>query len=101
MTTEPITCPECGGSGEERYGPLTVACRFCSGRGEVGGRCEPALEAEPPEGYGTPVWEDMAVAALPGCHVCLGAGVVAGLGAGAAGFLVTEPCPACSGLSGG
>lgn len=92
--TDPITCPECGGSGEERYGPLTVACGFCSGLGELARR-EPAENADPPQGYGVPMWADAAVAALPGCHACLGAGVVVELG-GAAGFLVTEPCPECS-----
>lgn len=36
-TGGPGPCPECGGEGEKRLGPLTLACEECGGSGEVGG----------------------------------------------------------------
>ncbi|MDA0632325.1 hypothetical protein OUY22_02780 [Nonomuraea sp. MCN248] len=79
--TDPITCPDCAGSGTERLAGLRLACRFCAGRGWVGGAHEPAERApRPPEGP-PPVWEDprwrdpLVTAAFP-CRRCLGAGTV-------------------------
>lgn len=92
VVSEPVTCPECGGSGVERYGPLTVACHRCLGHGQVGGEREPAGKTKRPAGYGAPVWEDPAVAGLPGCRICLGAGTVTHLAGNA---LAVKPCPAC------
>lgn len=92
--SDPITCPECKGTGEERHGPLVLACRFCFGHGQVGGDHEPAEEPDPPEGYGPPVWDSPAVEGLPGCHVCFGAGTVTHLPEDAR-VMVVASCPAC------
>jgi RecJ-like exonuclease len=105
--TDPIECPECDGSGEQRIGSLTLQCRFCHGHGKVGGEYEPAEEGRRrPDGYRQPiegeeydpdihgplpaVWEHPAVANSGLCTTCLGARVVISP------TLVEEPCPACS-----
>jgi hypothetical protein len=100
-----LSCPDCGGTGETRLGPLRFLCRFCRGFGYVGDDNEPATrndddgdEVDPMAT--TPVWEDPAARALPGCPQCLGTGRVIGLGGdvrgGAPSKLVEAPCPACS-----
>jgi len=81
-----LDCPDCGGSGEQRMGPLVLACNFCGGRGYVGDDSGPP--PEPP-----PVWADVGTANFPGCRVCLGAGHVV------TSTLQQLPCPACSGDS--
>jgi len=106
--TDPITCPECGGEGVERLGPLALACRFCQGAGEVGGENEPAEDGQVREdGYRQPregeaydpdvhgplpsVQDHPAVQRSGLCTQCLGAGSV----------MIREPvlrvvpCPAC------
>lgn len=107
--TDPITCPECGGAGEERIGSLTMACKFCHGRGTVGGDYEPAEGGHVrTDGYRNPVegesydpavhgplpavQDHPAVRTLAGCRRCLGMGeLVAMVG----GRIVRGPCPDC------
>lgn len=97
LVTDPVTCPQCGGSGEETLGPLTLWCRFCFGHGYVGGDHEPAEESPPPEGAGPPAGESTPVRESGLCPACLGAGVVVGLGGTGepAGSMVQAPCPLC------
>ncbi|MFB4294778.1 hypothetical protein ACBI99_44615 [Nonomuraea sp. ATR24] len=95
--TDPITCPECGGQRGERLGTLFLACRFCGGRGVVGGAHEPAEQsAEPPPGGPPPawqhrVWQDPWIAAAIGCRYCLGSRQVTHVD-DEKGTLVTVPC---------
>lgn len=79
--TDPITCPECEGRRCQQFGPLSLACRFCAGRGWVGGDHEPAQPAErppppPPTATNHKVWSDPWTSAAIGCRFCLGARVV-------------------------
>lgn len=97
-----IECPECGGTGEQRLGPLRLMCVFCDGRKVVGGAPEQAEdgprhrrgEASGTERRGRPpaVWEHPAVRGSGLCPHCLGAGVVV-----AGGSYAEAPCPVCSG----
>lgn len=97
--SDPLTCPECEGSGEEHLGPLVLACRFCCGRGEVGGDHEPAEDPPEPEGFGPPVGRSVPVRESGLCATCLGAGVVASLGCDEQGChpgtVIEVPCPSC------
>jgi RecJ-like exonuclease len=117
QVTDPITCPECEGRGETSIGPLRLLCRFCQGRGQVGGEFEPAEGGhQRTDGYRLPedgeeydpdvhgplpaVWEHPAVEGVP-CSRCLGSGTVINLGGDMLreqvhGRLVETPCPACS-----
>lgn len=114
--TDPITCPECKGCGETSIGPLRLLCRFCRGLGEVGGDNEPAEGGQRrSDGYRSPrdgeeydrevhgplpaVWDHPATSDLPGCHVCLGTGIVISLGdiySTVPENLVEMPCPHCT-----
>lgn len=116
--TDPITCPECEGSGETSIGRLRLMCRFCQGRGEVGGDYEPAEGGhQRTDGYKVPeegeeydpevhgplpaVWEHSAVEETGRCPYCLGAGTVINLGDDfynkPTDRLVVAPCPVCGG----
>jgi RecJ-like exonuclease len=110
--TDPIRCPECGGSGEEKLGALTLQCQFCRGAGGVGGENERAKdefrtpqagERYDPEVHGPlpPVGEHPAVRESGLCRQCLGSRKVAnlkGFATGkATGGLLELPCPACQG----
>lgn len=105
--TDPINCPECDGSGQERIGTLTLQCRFCHGRGTVGGDFEPAEGGhQRTDGYRTPregeeydpdvhgplpaVGTHPAVQGSSLCPTCLGAGVVL------SSTYAEVPCPACT-----
>lgn len=105
--TDPIECPDCRGSGEQRIGALTLQCGFCHGAGKVGGGNEPAEEThQRADGYRTPregeeydpdvhgplpaVWEHPAVTSSGLCAMCLGARVVVSA------TLAEVPCPSCS-----
>ncbi|MFI0373101.1 hypothetical protein ACH35V_35015 [Actinomadura sp. 1N219] len=104
--SDEIECPECGGTGEQRLGPLQLMCMFCHGRKVVGGEREPADDGPrhrlfPGEGgeydaqaHGPlpPVWDHPAVRGSGLCTHCLGAGVVV-----AEGSYAEAPCPVCSG----
>ena len=116
--TDPIGCPECDGSGEQRIGTLRLMCRFCQGRGEVGGDYEPAEGGHRrTDGYRTPeegeaydpdvhgplpaVWDSPA-ADETSCAYCLGQGTVINLGgdlrtASPPTHLLAAPCPVCGG----
>lgn len=95
--TDPITCPECDGVGYESLDALRLACRFCGGRGWVGGEYEPAEVSENPPASGPPpawehrVWHDRVTSGID-CRFCLDAGRVAHVNGG---VLVSAPCPAC------
>ncbi|MDL4774984.1 MULTISPECIES: hypothetical protein [Thermomonosporaceae] len=99
--TDKLECPDCGGEGEQRIGPLRFACRFCMGRGYVGGDYEPAEDPAPgdlsrPED--TPVWDEPVMAGFPGCVTCLGAGMVVHVGdINRPTKMVESRCPACHG----
>lgn len=102
--SDPITCPECEGRGEQRIGPLRLQCPLCSGAGQVGGDDGPRYNAQgwkiPEEGE---EYDPEVHGPLPGtadspavrdsglCPVCLGAKVVV-----APGTYVEAPCPRCS-----
>jgi hypothetical protein len=58
---------------------------FCRGRGYVGDDNEPAdrndeHEYDPYAATSTPVWDEPAVAAIPGCPQCFGTGKVVTVG---------------------
>lgn len=114
--TDPITCPECGGTGQQALDTLRLACRFCLGRGEVGGDYEPAEgghirtdgfrnptegESYDPAVHGPlpPVQDHPAVRDLPLCTQCMGSGEVINFGADmcsqAPRTLLKAPCPRC------
>lgn len=105
--TDPITCPECGGTGEQRIGTLRLACRFCHGAGQVGGEYEPAEGGhQRTDGYRTPTegeeYDPQVHGPLPAardhpavlgsglCRTCLGARVVV------SSTLIEAPCPECA-----
>ncbi|TMQ90895.1 hypothetical protein ETD83_33380 [Actinomadura soli] len=104
--SDEIECPECGGTGEERLGPLQLMCMFCHGRKVVSGEHEPADDGSRGPGWPgeaeehdarvhgplPPVWEHPAVRGSGLCTHCLGAGVVVSEGSYA-----EAPCPVCSG----
>ncbi|MDF5758774.1 hypothetical protein [Spongiactinospora sp. TRM90649] len=101
--TDPITCPECEGKKGHRVGELFLACRFCCGRGWVGGEHEPAERdhrppPEPPPAWEHKVWCDPAVSAAIPCRYCLGSGKVINLGSGVqrGNVLTMADCPACT-----
>ncbi|SEU12948.1 hypothetical protein [Nonomuraea wenchangensis] len=98
--TDPIVCPECGGQRGQLLGPLFLACRFCGGRGQVGGSNEPAERGTapppaPPPAWKHKVWTDPYISAALGCRACLGARTVAHVDE-ESGTLVTAPC-GCAG----
>lgn len=102
ILTDRLQCPDCGGTGRQVIGPLTLACRFCLGQGYVGEDHEPAEEREAsPVAAAAPVWEEPAVQVLMVCRVCLGARKIVNLGGTGepTGKLVEMPCPACLGKS--
>jgi hypothetical protein len=96
-----LDCPDCGGSGERPFGPLTVLCLFCRGRGYVGDDNEPAEDNEPSDfdpyaERSGPLGEDPASAGLTGCPACLGARTVVNVGdIRRPSTLVVAPCPMC------
>ncbi|MGN9783071.1 hypothetical protein ACTMTF_16685 [Nonomuraea sp. ZG12] len=80
--SDPITCPECEGRRGQRLGRMFLTCRFCQGRGWVGGAHEPAERDQNPPPVQPPAWEhkawaDPVVAAALPCRYCLGARSVA------------------------
>lgn len=103
--TDRLECPDCGGSGQQRFGPVNVLCPFCRGLGYVGDDNEPA-ERDPDDGAevhpmeADPVWEQPGARAVPGCSVCFGSGTVISLGGDVRGgvpkTMVRLPCPQCS-----
>lgn len=114
--TDRIACPECAGRTETHIGSLRLRCRFCHGRGVVGGGFEPAEGGrQRRDGYRKPeegeqydpdehgplpaVWEHPVTSDLGCCRTCLGAGEVMHLGdiyRARAERGVMIPCPACS-----
>lgn len=100
--TDRLDCPDCGGSGEQTFGPLTVLCIFCRGCGYVGDDNEPAERNEPADfdpysGDAAPVWDQPAVEAMPGCLQCFGTGKVVNVGDIRRPDRLSEsPCPACA-----
>lgn len=102
-----LDCPDCGGTGEQPFGPLTVLCLFCRGRGYVGDDNEPAEDHEPTEfdPYAAPqplAGEQPGADGLPGCPTCLGVGKVVNVGdIRRPSTLVEAPCPMCRPSVGG
>jgi DnaJ-class molecular chaperone len=100
-----LDCPDCGGTGEQRYGPINVRCLFCRGQGYVGDDNEPAEDrAGTRSDERVPLWQQTGAAdraaELPGCAVCLGAGVVVNLGdIERPSTLIEAPCPRCRGMA--
>jgi RecJ-like exonuclease len=103
--TDRLPCPDCSGSGEKAFGPMTVLCPFCRGRGYVGDDNEPAERNQEPADNidpraATPIWDDPGARGLSGCKVCLGTGRVINLGGdvrgGTPSTMVEAPCPACT-----
>lgn len=98
MTPDEIECPECGGTGEEHFGSLGLACRFCGGAGTVDGPDDPHGHGGQPEGFGPPVGQSIPVRESGLCTTCLGAGVVTTLACDEGGRPTTvaeAPCPTC------
>lgn len=106
--SDPITCPDCDGRGVEKIGPLTLACRFCLGRGQVGGDYEPAEDGSTrSDGFREPrdgetydpavhgplpaVGAHVAVAGSGLCAQCLGAQTIM-----RGPLWRSEPCPSCT-----
>lgn len=99
VMSDRLQCPDCDGTGRQVIGSLQLACRFCLGRGYVGGDNEPAEEREaPPMESVRPVWEEPAVRILTVCRVCFGARKVVNLGGTGepTGYMIEMPCPACA-----
>lgn len=99
--SDPITCPQCAGRGWESFGVLHLACRFCVGRGVVGGPDDPIENPPPPPTEPPPVWEhkawrDTALTGTITCRYCLGARVVSHYSEERR-TLITSACPACAG----
>lgn len=103
--TDRLECPDCGGNGTQRFGPLTVMCQFCRGFGYVGDDNEPATRnADESERVhpmsATPAWDQPGAEHLPGCSRCLGTGQVISLGGDVRGGVPTKltriACPECS-----
>lgn len=114
--TDPITCPECDGHGTETIGALVMACRFCHGRGTVGGDYEPAQGGhQRTDGYRNPidgesydpavhgplpaVQNHPAVRTLTGCRTCLGTGEIVNVSETdreKATTIRRTPCPDCT-----
>ena len=111
-TGGPGPCPVCEGSGRETIGPLTMVCHECGGDGQVGGDLEDAPQRK--DGYRQPidgeeyepdvhgplpaVWDQPVARGVPGCPMCLGAGVVINLGdiyRETTNTMVQLPCPRC------
>ncbi|GAA4240514.1 hypothetical protein GCM10022254_65450 [Actinomadura meridiana] len=86
-----IECPECGGTGEQRLGPLQLLCQYCHGRRVVGGTPRNAPQGDEDHDPLPPVWEHPAVRSSGLCTHCLGAGVVV-----AEGTYAEAPCPVCA-----
>ncbi|MEV7006877.1 hypothetical protein [Streptosporangium sp. NPDC051022] len=101
VMTDPIACPECEGRRGQQLGGLFLACRFCGGRGQVGGEHEPAErggDREPPPrpaAWEHRVWSDPAVAAVLPCRYCLGARTVSHIDQESRRMTATA-CPACA-----
>ena len=94
--TDPITCPECGGSKGQRFGTLFLACQFCGGHGWVGGDNEPAERGEhpppaPPPAWKHKVWRDPFMSSAFPCRLCFGSRTVIHVDA-EAGTVVQVPC---------
>lgn len=98
ILTDPIQCPDCGGTGRQVIGPLQLSCRFCGGQGYVGGSNEPAEARDDEARPMRPVWDEPAARALTVCRVCFGAGKVVNLGGTGepTGHLVEMTCPECA-----
>lgn len=99
LMTDRITCPECGGEGEHKLGPLSFLCCLCHGTGEVGGDNEPAERDDRtefnPYTDESPVWESER-RNVPFCLMCLGAGEVVNVGdIREPSKVIRSPCPSC------
>lgn len=98
--TDRLTCPDCGGDGQQRIGWLTLQCRFCLGAGYVGDDNEPAEDSTLRAPQDIPVWQEPAMREFAGCTRCLGTGRIVGLGGDVTGgvpsSMVEAPCPVCS-----
>lgn len=95
LSSEP--CPACEGLGFRRDTGQVVLVPDEDDDDELDGTMsdpEAPREGTGPPADDHPVWKDPAVEVLPGCHVCLGAGMVTHLPE-ASGILVIAPCPAC------
>lgn len=98
--TDPITCPQCSGRKWEAFGALRLECRFCCGRGTVGGPDDPIENPPPPPAEPPPVWKhkawrDKALTGTITCRYCLGVGVVSHYSEERR-TLISSACPACS-----
>ncbi|MDL4772885.1 MULTISPECIES: hypothetical protein [Thermomonosporaceae] len=104
--TDRLECPDCSGTGEQKFGPLTVSCLFCRGLGYVGDDNEPATrdEVESEDVHpmtATPAWDQPGGDRVSGCPQCLGTGRVISLGGDVRGGVPTQmiqtACPSCGG----
>ncbi|GHE49189.1 hypothetical protein GCM10017673_58420 [Streptosporangium violaceochromogenes] len=99
--TDPLPCPECGGTGQDLSVPRYVLmCMCCYGRGVVGGPDDPeenppASPPDPPPAWEHRVWKNPVVAAALSCRYCLDARRVTRIDE-VARTLVTADCPVCA-----
>lgn len=95
-----MDCPDCDGIGVDQLATgLTVACRFCCGRGWVGGEHEPAEDKPLSDAATIPHWKTAGAeqrAEAFGCRQCLGTGLVVHVGdIRRPTKLVEVDCPVC------
>lgn len=96
VLTDRLECPDCAGTGRQIIGSLRLACRFCGGRGYVGGDHEPA-DDNVVRPMRRPVWHEPAAKTLTVCQMCFGTKKVVNLGGTGepTGYMIEMPCPAC------
>jgi|SRR3954464_5064971 hypothetical protein len=94
--TNPLTCPECQGTGEDRSIPKYVLkCMCCYGRGVVGDPDDPAANPRPALTTPLPAWLHPALEGTGLCGYCVGSGLVAHVNKETR-RLTETPCPACA-----